>query len=93
MMRIHVSSKKTQHSHKRLSKNTVKIALKYQIDSRTPCHKLQHITTESHTDVQNMQKKTNKTQNWRQLEAKLNGKTQDFYDARAILNEKNTTFP
>jgi len=31
---------KTRHSHKRLSKNTVKIALKYQLDSGTACHKL-----------------------------------------------------
>ena len=29
-----------------------KIALKYKLDSRTACRKLQHISTESHTDVQ-----------------------------------------
>ena len=53
-------NEKTRHSHKRLSKNTVKITLKYQIDSRTPCHKLQHISTESHTDVQKNAKKHTK---------------------------------
>ena len=65
-----------------------KIALTYQLDSRTPCHKLQHISTESHTDVQNMQEKTHKTWDWRQLGAKANGKTRDVCDVRAILNEK-----
>ena len=52
--------RKTRHSHKRLSKKHRKIALKYQLDSRTACHKLQHISTESHTDVQKHAKKHTK---------------------------------
>ena len=46
---------KTRHSHKRLSKNNLKIALKYQLDSGTACHRLQHISIESHKYVQNIQ--------------------------------------
>ena len=81
-------NEKTRHSHKRLSTNSVKIALKYQLDSGTACHKLQRISTESHIDEQHMQKKTHKTRDWRQLGAKVNGKTRDFCEVRAILNEK-----
>ena len=78
---------KTRHSHKAAIKKHRKIALKCQLDSRTPCHKLQHISTESHTDEQSTQKK-HRTRYWRQVGAKVNGKTRDFCEVRAILNEK-----
>ena len=63
------------------------MTLKYQLDSRTACHKLQRISTESHTDKQNMENKY-KTRDWRQLGAIVNGKTRDFCEVRPNLNEK-----
>ena len=64
-----------------------KNALKYQLDSGTACHRLQHISTESHTDVQNMQKNIQNI-HLRPLWAKVNRKTRDFYDACPFVNEK-----
>ena len=49
-------NEKTRHSHKRLSENTIKNALNDQLDSGTPCHKLQRISTKSHKYEQGMQK-------------------------------------
>ena len=75
-MRIHFSTKK--HDIPINGSQKRKVALQYQLDAGTPCHKLQHISTESHTDVQKHAKKHTKQEIGDSCEQKWTEKHETF---------------